>query len=73
MFLEFIPGSKQYLLTFLSVWWAIGQAVGSLISVSNQVTEPRVQEPVADMIVGLSCQLRLPDAYVLLDELLNAS
>lgn len=34
MFLEFIPGSHQYLLTFLSVWWAIGQVVGTLISVS---------------------------------------
>ncbi len=34
MFLEFLPGSKQYLLTFLSIWWAVGQVVGSLISVS---------------------------------------
>jgi MFS family permease len=32
MFLEFLPGNKQYLLTFLSVWWAVGQVVGSLIS-----------------------------------------
>ncbi|ORX38077.1 MFS general substrate transporter [Kockovaella imperatae] len=32
MFLEFIPGPHQYLLTFLSVWWAIGQVIGSLIS-----------------------------------------
>ncbi|CAK5284790.1 unnamed protein product [Mycena citricolor] len=32
LFLEFLPGPYQYLLTFLSVWWAIGQVVGSLIS-----------------------------------------
>lgn len=32
MFLEFIPGNKQYLLTFLSIWWAIGQVVASLIA-----------------------------------------
>lgn len=35
MFLEFIPGNKQYLLTFLSIWWAIGQVVASLIAVSR--------------------------------------
>jgi MFS family permease len=34
MFLEFIPGNKQYLLTFLSIWWAVGQVVASLIAVS---------------------------------------
>lgn len=34
MFLEFIPGNKQYLLTFLSIWWAIGQVIASLIAVS---------------------------------------
>ena len=38
MFLEFIPGPQQYLLTFLSVWWAIGQVLGSLISVSLRVS-----------------------------------
>ncbi|KAF7313912.1 MFS domain-containing protein [Mycena chlorophos] len=32
LFLEFLPGPYQYLLTLLSVWWAIGQVVGSLIS-----------------------------------------
>ncbi|KPV73157.1 uncharacterized protein RHOBADRAFT_46262 [Rhodotorula graminis WP1] len=31
LFLEFIPNSHNYLLTFLSVWWAIGQVVASLI------------------------------------------
>ena len=33
MFIEFIPGKHQYLLTLLSVWWAIGQVAGSLIAV----------------------------------------
>ncbi|KAJ7162084.1 major facilitator superfamily domain-containing protein [Mycena filopes] len=32
LFLEFLPGKDQYLLTLLSVWWAVGQVVGSLIS-----------------------------------------
>ncbi|KAI0076714.1 MFS general substrate transporter [Panus rudis PR-1116 ss-1] len=32
VFLEFVPASHQYLLTVLSVWWAIGQLVGSLVA-----------------------------------------
>ncbi|KAJ7916777.1 MFS general substrate transporter [Mycena leptocephala] len=32
LFLEFLPGKDQYLLTLLSLWWAVGQVVGSLIS-----------------------------------------
>ncbi|KAJ7312934.1 MFS general substrate transporter [Mycena albidolilacea] len=32
LFLEFLPGKHQYLLTLLSLWWAIGQVVGSLIA-----------------------------------------
>ncbi|KAI0318400.1 MFS general substrate transporter [Amylostereum chailletii] len=32
VFLDFIPGSHQYLLTILSIWWAIGQLLGSLIA-----------------------------------------
>merc|ERR1712093_613210 len=31
LFLEFIPNSYNYLLTLLSVWWAVGQVVASLI------------------------------------------
>lgn len=30
--IEFIPASHQYLLTVLSIWWAIGQLAGSLVS-----------------------------------------
>ena len=32
LFLEFLPGNVQWLLTLLSVWWAIGQVVASLIA-----------------------------------------
>jgi len=32
LFLEFLPGNKQWLLTLLSVWWAIGQVVASLVA-----------------------------------------
>ncbi|KAF9022536.1 MFS general substrate transporter [Hymenopellis radicata] len=32
IFLEFIPASHQYLLTVLSMWWAFGQLLGSLIA-----------------------------------------
>lgn len=28
---EFVPASHQYLLTVLSVWWAFGQLLGSLV------------------------------------------
>jgi hypothetical protein len=28
---EFIPASHQYLLTVLSIWWAMGQLLGSLV------------------------------------------
>ena len=29
---EFVPASHQYLLTILSIWWAFGQLVGSLVA-----------------------------------------
>ncbi|KAG2005418.1 membrane transporter [Coprinopsis cinerea AmutBmut pab1-1] len=32
LFLEFIPASHQYLLTILSIWWAFGQLIGSLVA-----------------------------------------
>ena len=31
MFLEFLPHHKQWLLTLLSAWWAVGQVVGTAI------------------------------------------
>ncbi|CAE7189911.1 unnamed protein product, partial [Rhizoctonia solani] len=32
IFLEFLPGSHQFLLTILSIWWAFGQLLGSLVA-----------------------------------------
>jgi len=32
VFLDFVPSSHQYLLTFLAIWWTIGQLLGSLIA-----------------------------------------
>jgi len=32
VFLEFVPVSHQYLLTVLSVWWAVGQLIASLVA-----------------------------------------
>ncbi|TFY62020.1 hypothetical protein EVG20_g6853 [Dentipellis fragilis] len=32
VFLDFVPSSHQYLLTVLSIWWAIGQLLGSLVA-----------------------------------------
>ncbi|RDX53512.1 MFS general substrate transporter [Lentinus brumalis] len=32
VFLEFVPASHQYLLTVLSIWWAVGQLVASLVA-----------------------------------------
>ncbi|KAG1796976.1 major facilitator superfamily domain-containing protein [Suillus plorans] len=32
VFLDFVPGSHQYLLTILSIWWCLGQLLSSLIA-----------------------------------------
>ncbi|KAG8884900.1 hypothetical protein FRB98_002098 [Tulasnella sp. 332] len=32
IFLEFLPGTHKYLLTVLSIWWAFGQLLASLIA-----------------------------------------
>ena len=32
IFLEFLPGSKQYMLTIMSIWWGLGQLVTCLIA-----------------------------------------
>ncbi|KAH0834130.1 major facilitator superfamily domain-containing protein [Lanmaoa asiatica] len=32
VFLDFVPGSHQYLLTILSIWWSLGQLLCSLIA-----------------------------------------
>jgi MFS family permease len=54
MFLEFIPGNKQYLLTFLSIWWALGQVVASLVAVCLPYCS---HQPYADQSVGIRCKL----------------
>lgn len=41
VFLDFVPGSHQYLLTILSIWWAIGQLVASLVRHHGRGTLPR--------------------------------
>lgn len=55
MFLEFIPGNKQYLLTFLSIWWALGQVVASLVAVCLPPHCSHQQH--ADQSVGIRCKL----------------
>jgi MFS family permease len=32
VFLDFVPGSHQYLLTVLSIWWSLGQLFVNLVS-----------------------------------------
>ncbi|KAG9309579.1 major facilitator superfamily domain-containing protein [Chiua virens] len=32
VFLEFVPASHQYLLTVLSIWWAFGQLLGTMVA-----------------------------------------
>ena len=32
VFLEFVPATHQWLLTVLSIWWAIGNLAASLVS-----------------------------------------
>ncbi|KAI6006136.1 major facilitator superfamily domain-containing protein [Pisolithus albus] len=32
VFLEYVPASHQYLLTVLSIWWAVGQLTGALVA-----------------------------------------
>lgn len=32
VFLEYLPGHKQWLLTFLACWWGVGQAVAGFIA-----------------------------------------
>ena len=31
---DFVPGSHQYLLTILSIWWCLGQLLGNLVILS---------------------------------------
>ncbi|KAM4059277.1 major facilitator superfamily protein [Hirsutella rhossiliensis] len=40
VFLEFLPGSKQWVLTMLACWWGLGQAVAGLIGWVFLVPKP---------------------------------
>ena len=40
VFLDFVPGTHQYLLTILSIWWSIGQLVADLVRVNLLTTFP---------------------------------
>ncbi|KAH8919086.1 MFS general substrate transporter [Atractiella rhizophila] len=51
LFLEFLPGRNQYLLTLLSVWWAVGQVVASLIAwafLAKYSCDPTIEECTRD-------------------------
>ena len=39
VFLEFMPATHQWLLTVLSIWWAVGQLVASLVSLIHTLKE----------------------------------
>ena len=39
VFLEFLPGDKQWLLTFLAAWWGVGQAIAGFIAWGFMVPE----------------------------------
>lgn len=63
LMLEFLPGSKQWILTLLSLWWAVGQVVASLISwvfLANYGCQTRESEArerasnIADVSLGSS-------------------
>ncbi|GLB38811.1 putative sugar (and other) transporter [Lyophyllum shimeji] len=65
IFLEFVPASHQYLLTVLSIWWAFGQLLGSLVRsqkpslrVLKVSSTPRLQMQIAWPLIGnFSCAL----------------
>jgi MFS family permease len=39
VFLEYLPGKKQWMLTFLACWWGVGQAVAGFIAWGFMVPE----------------------------------
>lgn len=40
VFLEYLPGNKQWVLTFLALWWGLGQAVAGFIAWGFMGTSP---------------------------------
>ena len=57
-FPEFIPASHQYLLTVLSIWWALGQLLGSLVGL---FLPPFIVPQLRLGCVATTRQLFLPD------------
>jgi MFS family permease len=39
VFLEYLPGKKQWMLTFLAAWWGVGQAIAGFIAWGFMVPE----------------------------------
>jgi hypothetical protein len=58
-FPEFIPASHQYLLTVLSIWWALGQLLGSLVGLFLLPSFPLPHLRLG--CVAINRQLFLPD------------
>ena len=40
VFLDFVPGTHQYLLTILSIWWSVGQLAVALVSALSKSSTP---------------------------------
>jgi len=63
-FPEFVPASHQYLLTVLSIWWALGQFLGSLVGLLflfSYPTSSSVKLQVAwPLIANFSCPTTSP-------------
>jgi len=62
---DFVPGSHQYLLTILSIWWCFGQLLGNLVMlsfVSASFTSTDYQQggmaSYLKLLLHIRCQLR---------------
>ena len=40
VFLDFVPGTHQYLLTILSIWWSVGQLAVALVGPLSTPSAP---------------------------------
>lgn len=40
VFLDFVPGTHQYLLTILSIWWSVGQLAVALVGPFSKPSAP---------------------------------
>jgi hypothetical protein len=60
-FPEFVPASHQYLLTVLSIWWALGQLLGSLVGLSFYFSWPTSSSVKTTGCVATNREFLLPD------------